>query len=116
MWDISVQLWKYVILIKLKQIFNIFPSDWQRSSVGDLRSVSQQSHRFDDDTKYSNGIIKHWPPEDYDGERKYRSEQNLASPEKSENDKKQRKKPKTKLRVRKTCTHHLASTERIKRR
>ena len=71
--------------------------EWHHSSIGDLRSVSQQNSRG---RGGKNGIIdtkSQWP--NTSGQRKYRSEQNLVSPETTDDGKKGKKVPKAKLRV-----------------
>ncbi|XP_028396908.1 tyrosine-protein phosphatase non-receptor type 13-like [Dendronephthya gigantea] len=71
--------------------------EWHHSSIGDLRSVSQQNSH--DRGGEKNGIMdmkSQWP--NTSGQRKYRSEQNLVSPGTTDGGKKAKKVPKAKLR------------------
>ena len=79
-----------------------FPSEWHRSSLGDLRSVSELSNTDRSGEKFSGFTdVKQRPVNNgqLDKQRKYRSEQNLTSPDSSDGGMRQRKLSKAKLRV-----------------
>jgi hypothetical protein len=72
--------------------------EWHRSSIGDLRSVSQLASHDRGSLKNGFADVKpQWPSTG--GQRKYRSEQNLVSLDALDGEKKSRKIPKAKLRV-----------------